>query len=165
MAHDIKKGLIAWPLWNTGTTCKPNPHKNIVFSSVYLAESSSQSVAAASFLVTEMFTCWWRYRWRTACSRWNRCCCSRCRRHPGWWHSCRLSAWSWIFKTQVGSHKQYVHPVKRGRVTIPFHFCGAAGCVERAFRIASLIEMYFIYGNFNHAYFNHRRWIQCHSAL
>ena len=27
----------------------------------------------------------------------------------------------WIFKTQVGSHKQYVHPVKKGRVTIPFH--------------------------------------------
>ena len=26
-----------------------------------------------------------------------------------------------IFKTQVGSHKQYVHPVKKGRVTIPFH--------------------------------------------
>ena len=26
----------------------------------------------------------------------------------------------WIFKTQVGSHKQYVHPVKKGRVTIPF---------------------------------------------
>ena len=49
-------------------------------------------------------------------------------------------------------------------MAIPFHFCGAAGCVERAFRIASLIEM-FIYGNFNHAYFNHRRWIQCHSTL
>ena len=27
----------------------------------------------------------------------------------------------WIFKAQVGSHKQYVHPVKKGRVTIPFY--------------------------------------------
>lgn len=27
----------------------------------------------------------------------------------------------WVFKTQVGSHKQYTHPVKNGKVTIPFH--------------------------------------------
>lgn len=27
----------------------------------------------------------------------------------------------WIFKNQVGSHRQYVHPVKKGKVTIPFH--------------------------------------------
>ncbi|MBR0229772.1 MAG: type II toxin-antitoxin system HicA family toxin [Erysipelotrichaceae bacterium] len=26
----------------------------------------------------------------------------------------------WIFKNQVGSHRQYVHPVKKGKVTIPF---------------------------------------------
>lgn len=27
----------------------------------------------------------------------------------------------WIFKTQLGSHKHYVHPTKPGKVTIPFH--------------------------------------------
>ena len=27
----------------------------------------------------------------------------------------------WIFKTQVGSHRQYIHPLKSGKVTIPFH--------------------------------------------
>lgn len=27
----------------------------------------------------------------------------------------------WIFKTQEGSHRQYVHPIKTGKVTIPFH--------------------------------------------
>lgn len=27
----------------------------------------------------------------------------------------------WIFKSQTGSHKQYVHPTKPGKVTIPFH--------------------------------------------
>lgn len=27
----------------------------------------------------------------------------------------------WIFKTQKGSHRQYVHPVKSGKVTIPWH--------------------------------------------
>ena len=27
----------------------------------------------------------------------------------------------WVFKVQDGSHKQYVHPVKQGKVTIPFH--------------------------------------------
>ena len=27
----------------------------------------------------------------------------------------------WLFKEQVGSHKQYTHPVKPGKVTIPFH--------------------------------------------
>ncbi len=27
----------------------------------------------------------------------------------------------WIFKNQIGSHKQYVHPSKSGKVTIPFH--------------------------------------------
>lgn len=27
----------------------------------------------------------------------------------------------WIFKTQTGSHRQYIHPVKPGKVTIPFH--------------------------------------------
>ena len=27
----------------------------------------------------------------------------------------------WIFKAQVGSHRQYIHPKKKGKVTIPFH--------------------------------------------
>lgn len=27
----------------------------------------------------------------------------------------------WMFKAQVGSHRQYVHPLKPGKVTIPFH--------------------------------------------
>lgn len=27
----------------------------------------------------------------------------------------------WIFKNQIGSHRHYVHPVKPGKVTIPFH--------------------------------------------
>ena len=27
----------------------------------------------------------------------------------------------WYFVKQVGSHKQYKHPVKKGKVTIPVH--------------------------------------------
>ena len=27
----------------------------------------------------------------------------------------------WVFKSQTGSHKHYTHPVKSGKVTIPFH--------------------------------------------
>ena len=27
----------------------------------------------------------------------------------------------WILKTVKGSHYQYIHPVKSGKVTIPFH--------------------------------------------
>lgn len=27
----------------------------------------------------------------------------------------------WVFKAQVGSHRQYTHPTKPGKVTIPFH--------------------------------------------
>lgn len=27
----------------------------------------------------------------------------------------------WYFHSQVGSHKQYKHPTKKGRVTIPDH--------------------------------------------
>ena len=27
----------------------------------------------------------------------------------------------WVFKNQEGSHKHYVHPVKPGKITIPFH--------------------------------------------
>ena len=27
----------------------------------------------------------------------------------------------WILKSQVGSHRQFIHPTKQGKVTIPFH--------------------------------------------
>ncbi len=27
----------------------------------------------------------------------------------------------WVFKRQNGSHRQYIHPIKKGKVTIPFH--------------------------------------------
>ena len=27
----------------------------------------------------------------------------------------------WLFKNQVGSHRHYIHPTKKGKVTIPFH--------------------------------------------
>lgn len=27
----------------------------------------------------------------------------------------------WLFKEQNGSHRQYIHPSKPGKVTIPFH--------------------------------------------
>lgn len=27
----------------------------------------------------------------------------------------------WILKNQKGSHRQYIHPVKPGKVTIPWH--------------------------------------------
>lgn len=26
----------------------------------------------------------------------------------------------WLVKTQKGSHRQYVHPTKKGKVTVPF---------------------------------------------
>lgn len=32
-----------------------------------------------------------------------------------------ILAAGWILKSQTGSHRQYVHPIKPGRVTIPFH--------------------------------------------
>lgn len=32
-----------------------------------------------------------------------------------------IMADGWILKSQEGSHKHYIHPVKRGKVTIPFH--------------------------------------------
>ena len=27
----------------------------------------------------------------------------------------------WVFKSQEGSHRHYIHPTKPGKVTIPFH--------------------------------------------
>ncbi len=32
-----------------------------------------------------------------------------------------IKADGWIFKTQKGSHRQYIHPDKPGKVTIPWH--------------------------------------------
>lgn len=32
-----------------------------------------------------------------------------------------LEADGWILKTQKGSHKQYAHPTKKGKVTVPDH--------------------------------------------
>lgn len=32
-----------------------------------------------------------------------------------------LLADGWVFKTAKGSHHQYVHPIKPGKVTIPHH--------------------------------------------
>lgn len=33
----------------------------------------------------------------------------------------RLLADGWVLKSQRGSHRQYAHPVKPGRVTLPSH--------------------------------------------
>jgi predicted RNA binding protein YcfA (HicA-like mRNA interferase family) len=27
----------------------------------------------------------------------------------------------WIIKNQKGSHRQYIHELKKGKVTVPFH--------------------------------------------
>ena len=33
----------------------------------------------------------------------------------------RILADGWVLKMQRGSHRQYIHPSKPGKVTIPFH--------------------------------------------
>jgi predicted RNA binding protein YcfA (HicA-like mRNA interferase family) len=33
----------------------------------------------------------------------------------------RIEAEGWILKDQAGSHRQYVHPVRPGKVTVPGH--------------------------------------------
>lgn len=38
----------------------------------------------------------------------------------------------WIFKNQVGSHRHYTHPVKSGKVTIPFHNKDLSKLVENS---------------------------------
>lgn len=40
----------------------------------------------------------------------------------------------WIFKSQVGSHRHYVHPKKPGKVTIPFHSRELNKIVEKSIR-------------------------------
>ena len=32
-----------------------------------------------------------------------------------------LKSDGWIVKTQTGSHKQFVHPTKPGKITVAFH--------------------------------------------
>nr|DAJ90215.1 MAG TPA: hypothetical protein [Bacteriophage sp.] len=32
-----------------------------------------------------------------------------------------ILAAGWVFKSQNGSHRQYIHPTMPGKVTIPFH--------------------------------------------
>ena len=38
----------------------------------------------------------------------------------------------WIFKSQEGSHRHYVHPTKPGKVTIPFHCKDISKCTEKS---------------------------------
>lgn len=38
----------------------------------------------------------------------------------------------WTLKNQVGSHCQYVHPIKKGKVTIPFHKKDISKTVEKS---------------------------------
>lgn len=33
----------------------------------------------------------------------------------------KILADGWIYKSQEGSHRHYIHPTKPGKVTIPFH--------------------------------------------
>ena len=40
----------------------------------------------------------------------------------------------WVFKSQEGSHRHYVHPVKPGKVTIPFHSGELSDIVIRSIR-------------------------------
>ena len=40
----------------------------------------------------------------------------------------------WTFKSQVGSHRQYSHPTKPGKVTIPFHSKELTKAVENSIR-------------------------------
>lgn len=38
----------------------------------------------------------------------------------------------WYYKDTVGSHYQYVHPIKRGKVTIPNHNGDISRLVEKS---------------------------------
>lgn len=38
----------------------------------------------------------------------------------------------WFFQTQNGSHRQYRHPAKPGKVTIPFHCKDLSKFVENS---------------------------------
>jgi predicted RNA binding protein YcfA (HicA-like mRNA interferase family) len=45
-----------------------------------------------------------------------------------------LLADGWIFKSQEGSHRHYIHPIKKGKVTIPFHSKELTKAVEKSIR-------------------------------
>lgn len=38
----------------------------------------------------------------------------------------------WVFKSQEGSHRHYKHPIKKGKVTIPFHCKDLTKAVENS---------------------------------
>ena len=40
----------------------------------------------------------------------------------------------WVFKSQEGSHRHYVHPTKPGKVTVPFHSKELSKIVEKSIR-------------------------------
>jgi predicted RNA binding protein YcfA (HicA-like mRNA interferase family) len=40
----------------------------------------------------------------------------------------------WILKSTVGSHRQYIHPYKQGKVTIPFHSGDLDPITEKSIR-------------------------------
>jgi predicted RNA binding protein YcfA (HicA-like mRNA interferase family) len=40
----------------------------------------------------------------------------------------------YVFKNQIGSHRQYVHPDKPGKVTIPFHSKDLSKGTEKSIR-------------------------------
>ena len=40
----------------------------------------------------------------------------------------------WMFKNQEGSHKNYIHPTKPGKVTIPFHTKFLPKCTENSIK-------------------------------
>ena len=44
----------------------------------------------------------------------------------------KILADGWILKSQSGSHRQYVHPEKSGKVTIPFHNSDLTRGVEKS---------------------------------
>ncbi len=44
----------------------------------------------------------------------------------------KIIADGWEFKSQEGSHRHYVHPVKSGKVTIPFHCKDLTKAVEHS---------------------------------
>ena len=46
----------------------------------------------------------------------------------------------WIFKSQEGSHRHYVHPTKSGKVTIPFHNKALSKIVEKSIRKQAGLE-------------------------
>lgn len=40
----------------------------------------------------------------------------------------------WYLKSQEGSHRQYKHPIKKGKVTIPFHGKDLTKAVENSIK-------------------------------